>query len=113
MASHALGLSHVPPVGRLVMTGGLLLAAVVGSALVAISNTAWFETANSFVGATGAEARGLLYSGWLVLLGAPIVLRRPAAFGFQLGDLRSHLRLRRRRARGIRGRHRPDPADHR
>jgi membrane protease YdiL (CAAX protease family) len=60
---------------------------------IAILNSPYFDLVNRFVGATGAEARGLLFSSWLVVIGVPFVVRDPKAFGFTLGDIGRHWRL--------------------
>jgi membrane protease YdiL (CAAX protease family) len=48
---------------------------------------------NRVVGASETVARGLVFSSWLVLVGGAVVVWRPAAFGFRLGDIRRHSRL--------------------
>jgi membrane protease YdiL (CAAX protease family) len=93
MTTIALDRDTVPLGRRLVLSGTLLVAAIVGCLAVAIANSTWFGVLNSFVGATEALPRGLLYSSWLLLIGGPIVAMRPASFGFRLGDLRTHVRL--------------------
>ncbi len=45
---------------------------------------------NGYVGARDAVPRALVFSSWLVVIGGPFVLWRPATFGFTLGDVRKH-----------------------
>ena len=93
MATTTLRAVRNPPLGRIALSILLLIGAIAASAIVALSNSLWFDILNSFVGATDAVTRGLLFSSWLLVIGGPIVIWRPRAFGFQLGDLRSHLGL--------------------
>ena len=71
----------------------VLVVACAASAAVALLNQPYFDAVNGLVGAKGPEARGLLFSSWLLLVGLPIVAWRPAAFGFTLGSIRRHLLL--------------------
>jgi membrane protease YdiL (CAAX protease family) len=80
-------------VRRVLVTALILGVAIGGAMLVAVLNSVWFDLVNGVVQATGAVARGLLYSSWLVLLGGAIVLRRPSAFGFRWGDTTDHIGL--------------------
>ena len=72
-------------IALLVLTSGL---AVAGSLAVALLNQPYFDLVNGFVGAREAIPRALLFSSWLVLLGGPLVVWRPARFGFTAGDIR-------------------------
>lgn len=78
---------------RLALTLGCLVLAATLAAIVAILNQPYFDLVNGVVGARETVARGLVFSSWLVLLGGAVVVWRPAAFGFRLGDIRRHGRL--------------------
>ena len=93
MATAALRSTGVGSLGRVALSVLVLLGAIAASLIVAISNSTWFDAVNSFVGATDGLTRGLLYSSWLVVLGAPVVLARPGRFGFRTGDIRSQVGL--------------------
>jgi len=80
--------AHVGGTLRLLLGAGLFVAAVALGLAIALANVPYFEFVNRFVGASDAVPRGLLFSSWLLLLGGPVVLWRPAAFGVQLGGLR-------------------------
>ena len=79
--------------GRIAGSVAALVGAVTLSVLIAIANTAWFEIVNQVIRATDAVARGLIFSSWLLLIGLPVVVWRPRRFGFQPGDIASHLGL--------------------
>jgi membrane protease YdiL (CAAX protease family) len=88
---------HATPDGRIATTPGakvntvvLLLAACLGCLAVAALNQRYFDAVNAVVHAQGAEARGVLYSTWLLLLAVPIVAWRPRTLGLTLGSLRAH-----------------------
>jgi len=76
-----------------VLTILVLLLAFAASLLVAVVNTPYFEFVNGFFGARNTEARGLLFSSWLLLIGGPIAVWRPRTLGFRLGETRRHGRL--------------------
>jgi membrane protease YdiL (CAAX protease family) len=80
-------------VARWVLALGALLLASAASVLIAVLNQPWFAFVNGLVGARETVARGLLFSSWLIVVGAPIVLWRPSTFGFQFGETRRHWRL--------------------
>jgi membrane protease YdiL (CAAX protease family) len=63
-------------------------SAIAGSLIVALLNQPYFELLNGFVGASEAIPRALLFSSWLVLIGGPLVVWRPARFGFTSGNIR-------------------------
>jgi membrane protease YdiL (CAAX protease family) len=77
----------------LAATAACLLVACLASLLVALANQPWFELVNRVIGARETVARGIVFSSWLVVVGGAIVVWRPAAFGFRLGDVRRHWRL--------------------
>jgi membrane protease YdiL (CAAX protease family) len=81
------------PVLAFLATIGVAVLACVVSVAVGLANTAYFDFVNGFIGARETVARGVLFSSWLVLIGGLVVVWRPARFGFQIGDLRSHWRL--------------------
>jgi membrane protease YdiL (CAAX protease family) len=86
----------VRPADRLVkgtLTLACLALGVILAAVVAILNQPYFDAVNEFVGARETVARGLVFSSWLVLVGGAVVVRRPAAFGFRLGDIGRHAGL--------------------
>ena len=70
----------------------LVLACAAG-VLVAMANTPYFQFVNGFVGAQETVARGVLFSTWLLIVGGPFVIRDPAAYGFQLGEIRRQWRI--------------------
>jgi membrane protease YdiL (CAAX protease family) len=95
-----LALAPVPPAVRpadrlihAALTLGCLVLAGAIAAMVAILNQPYFDLVNGVVGARETVARGLVFSSWLVLVGGAVVIWRPAAFGFRLGDIRRHGRL--------------------
>jgi membrane protease YdiL (CAAX protease family) len=77
--------------GRIAWSVVLLVGAVALSVAIAIANTVWFDIVNQFVGATTSVARGLVFSSWLLVIGLPIVVWRPRAFGFRRGDIGAHV----------------------
>jgi membrane protease YdiL (CAAX protease family) len=66
------------------------LATIAGSLLLALANQPYFDVVNGYVGAREAVPRALVFSSWLVVIGGPFVLWRPATFGFSFGDVRKH-----------------------
>lgn len=76
------------PLGRSARVGLTLCvvaAAFLGAWAVALLNSAWFDLANGVVQARETVARGLVFSTWLVLVAAPVLVRDPAGFGLRLG----------------------------
>ena len=95
-----LALAPVPPAVRpadrlirAALTLGCLVLAGALAALVAVLNQPYFDVVNRVLGASETVARGLVFSSWLVLVGGAVVVWRPAAFGFRLGDIGRHGRL--------------------
>jgi membrane protease YdiL (CAAX protease family) len=78
---------------RLLLTLGCLVLASAASVLVAFLNSPYFAFVNGLVEARETIARGMLFSSWLVLVTGPIVVWRPSAFGFRIGETRRHWRL--------------------
>ena len=78
---------------RWLATAAILVGAVAGATAVAVLNGVWFDLVNGIVHATGSIARGLVYSSWLIVIGVPIVVRRPRAFGFRVAQISDHLTL--------------------
>ena len=64
-----------------------------GECAVALINQPYFAAVNSVIGARGEEARGLLFSSWLVLIAIPFLAWRPRAMGLTLGTVREQWRL--------------------
>ncbi len=75
-------------------SGALVAATVViawvAAFAVARLNEPWFAFLNGYVDARETVARGLLFSSWLALVGGAIVVWRPEAFGFRMGDISRH-----------------------
>jgi membrane protease YdiL (CAAX protease family) len=78
---------------RAVLTLGCLVLAAALAGVVAILNQPYFDLVNGWVGARETVARALVFSSWLVLVGGVVVVWRPAAFGFRLGDIGRRARL--------------------
>jgi membrane protease YdiL (CAAX protease family) len=68
----------------------VLFVAVMAGLAVGWLNQPWFDMANRLLPVEGAEARGLLFSSWLLLIGVPIVARRPQRYGFTRGSMAAH-----------------------
>jgi membrane protease YdiL (CAAX protease family) len=74
-------------------TAVVALAAFAASLAIAFLNQPYFDLVNGVIRAQGAEARGVLFSSWLLLIGVPVALWRPRACGLTLGSTREHWRL--------------------
>jgi membrane protease YdiL (CAAX protease family) len=61
--------------------------------VVAFANAHYFELVNGVIRARETVARGVVFSSWLLLVGAPLAIWRPAAFGFRRGGSAQHWRL--------------------
>jgi membrane protease YdiL (CAAX protease family) len=83
-------LSGVTSAGLTLLT---LVLACAASLVVAFANGAYFDLVNGIIGARETVARGLVFSSWLVLVGAVVVAWDPRSFGFRLGDIAAHWRL--------------------
>lgn len=78
---------------KAVMTVAALFAACAASLAVAFLNQPYFQFVNGVLGVEGEDARGVLFSSWLLLIGLPIVAVHPRAFGLALGSVAEHWRL--------------------
>lgn len=83
----------MPGVGRVVLGAILAVVAVAGSLAVAVLNQPYFDLLNGTIGARDAIPRALIFSSWPVLIGGPLVVWRPARFGFTIGDSRRAVAL--------------------
>lgn len=64
----------------------ILVGAGVVSAALAFGNFYYYQWLKGYLPVQGAFLSALLYSSFLLLIGATIVSRRPRFFGFQIGD---------------------------
>ena len=67
----------------------VLVASVVVAVAIAVANKPYFDLVERVVGPIGGEElRALVFSSFLLLIGIPIIARRPSAFGFRIGTMR-------------------------
>lgn len=83
---------HNTPTKVFLMLACLVLACG-ASLLVAVSNGLYFVAVEALVHPLDPVIRAALFSSWLLLLGGVVVVWRPAAFGFRLGDIARRWRL--------------------
>jgi hypothetical protein len=57
---------------QVLLTGLVLLLATTAVGVVALLNVVWFDLVNGIVESRDTIVRGLLFSSWLIVIGAPI-----------------------------------------
>lgn len=66
-----------------VVTGLAAVGAIAFGLVVGLANLPWFEWLNGILRLQDPVGRGLLFSSWLLVIGGPLVLWRPASFALR------------------------------